>query len=173
MGVTGSIALNSQFSQGTTNVPGNNLVQLSNNQAVKFATTASGTAADQVDLKYSRTITLAAAPTALDLRSLTDVFGGAVAFARVKSVQIVNKSSTDGYTVTVGYSTTTSNAWVGFLSNPGTFVVGPSTASNAGFFAITSPNATGWPVSSSSKLLNLDPGANTVVVDIEITGCSA
>jgi hypothetical protein len=56
------------------------------------------------------------------------------------------------------------------LSNPGTITIEPSTTSNAGAWIQTAPNTTGWAVSSSSKLIQLDPGANTITVDVEIVG---
>jgi hypothetical protein len=173
MAITGSISFASSFGQTAPDIPSTSLVTLSNPQAAKFNASVSGTLANQVDLKYSRTLTLTATPTALDLTALTDVFGGAVNFHRVKTVSVVNRSVTDGAVVTLGYGTTTANAWTGLVSNPGTIAVGPSTAQAVGFLAMSSPNTTGWAVGSTSRLIQFDPGSSTITVDVEITGCSA
>jgi hypothetical protein len=170
-GVTGSININTTFNQPITGIPGSSVPSISNQQSIKvqFSNT-SGSGANQVNLKHSKTYVLAAAPLDLDLTSLTDVVGNAVTFAKIRSISVVNKSTTDGQVVVVGYATTTSNAWTGLLSNPGTITIEPSTTSNAGAWIQTAPNTTGWAVSSSSKLIQLDPGANTITVDVEIVG---
>lgn len=169
--ITGQTKVATNWAQTLTGVPGS-AQSVSVQQSAQFQVTTSGTAADQADLKFTATLLLAASPTVLDLTSLTDIYGGSVNFKRVRSITIVNKAATDGFTVKFGYSTTTSNAWTGIVTNPGQITINPSTAANNGIFVMTSPTATGWAVTSTNKLLNLDPGANTVAVDIEIVGCS-
>lgn len=136
-------------------------------------TVTSGTGSDQADLKYVKSLTLVATPTVLYLTALADPFGGTVNFARVKSILIINTSTVSGQAVLMGYSTTTANAWTGFLSNPGQISIRSSTTTNQGVFLALAPGATAWPVSSTSKLLQLDPGANTIRVNVEIVGASA
>lgn len=139
---------------------------------VGWKTVVSGTAANQSDLHYYAVLTLAATPTVLDLTALTDPFGASVNFARVKEVLIVNNSTTDGHNLLVGYATTTTHAFTSIVSNPGQITVGPSTLANNGFLLWVAPNTTGAAVSSTNKLLQLDPGANTFSITVEITGCS-
>jgi hypothetical protein len=91
---------------------------------------------------------------------------------RKDHVQVVNTSQIDGQNVLMGYASTTTDAWVGMLSNPGQVVIGPSTAANQGVFVATSPGTSGWAVSGSSYLLNFDPGANTIVISVTILGAS-
>jgi len=171
--LTGSINLTSSLSQAApASIPGGS--KLTTQNSVKFTpVTGAPGDPDAIDLKYSRTLTLTATPSVLDLSALTDVFGEAVAFTRVRSILVINKSTTDGHDLLLGYSSTTANAWTALLSNPGQIRVGASTAGNSGVFYAASPNTTGWAVSSTSRLLNLDPGASTFDVVVEVTGSSA
>lgn len=171
--ITGSTKLNTAWAQTSANLPGTQ-VQLGVQQNPQFTVSTSGTAADQADLKYTKTLTfVASTPQALDLTSLTDVYGGTVNFKRVKSISIKFKDTTDGHTLLLGYATTTANAWTSLISNPGQITLQASTASNDAFFAVTAPNTTGWVVGSTNKLFNMDPGSNAFSVDIEIVGASA
>lgn len=133
-----------------------------------------GTAANQIDLIYAGTISLASStPQTLDLTSLTDVLGGAVALARVKLIAIKNKSTTDGQNVTAGNAA--SNAWSAMLGSTGTITILPGTSTNpdGGWFINSAPNTTGWPVDSTHKNLKLDPGSASISVDVVIAGASA
>lgn len=134
-----------------------------------------GTALDLIDLIYFATLTfVASTPQVLDLTSLTDPFGGAINFKRVKKIVIKPHGLADAVTLTLGYGTTTTNAWTGLFSNPGTIALQAApTPTNDAFLAVNAPNATGYLVGSSSKLLKLDPGSAAFTVDIEIAGCSA
>lgn len=170
--VTGQLSLSTNWSQVITGVPGSSQ-QIAAQQSPKFVVTASGTAADQADLKYTSSFTLAATPTILNLKSLLDIFGGAIVLVKVRSITIVNKATTDAFVLLMGYATTTSNAWTSLVTNPGQITIAPSTATNNGMFAMTAPNTTGWAVGTSNRLLNLDPGANSIPIDIEIVGTSA
>ena len=174
MTITGSINLSSSLSQTPpTSIPGGSKLTTANNAKFVPASTGAPGDADVIDLKYSRTLTLTATPTVLDLSDLTDVFGEAVAFARVRAILILNRDINDGHNLTVGSTSTVSNSWTALISNPGTLTIGASTAVNSGVFFAASPSTTGWAVTSTNKLLNLDPGANTLVVTVEITGASA
>lgn len=169
--VTGSISTQTSMTQASTTVPGS-VTPLSNAQSLKCTFQTSGTAADTVDLKYSATLTFSASTAqTLDLTSLTDIYGGAVNFARVRSLTISMKSTTDGATLTIGNAA--SNAWAAILGATGTLVMQAATSTNASMLVLTAPNTTGWVTSGSSKSLKLLPSAHAFSVDIEITGCSA
>lgn len=134
-----------------------------------------GTAADKIDLLHRKTYTLAAAPTVLDLNggTLLDPLGNACAFARIRRIRIKFLDTTDGHTLKLGYSTTTTNAWTGLLSNPGQLTLQASSAANDAWIEINAPNTTGMAVSSTNKLLQLDPGSSTYTIILEIDGCSS
>ena len=167
--ITGKTGVSTSWQQTLTGLPVSVPVQVL--QSWGFQVSTSGTGVDQADLKYTKTLSLAATPTTLDLTALTDVAGNAVNFARVKSVTIRNKDTTDGHTVLCGNAAATQ--WTGFVSSAtATWTVFPSSSNNDGFFVFTAPNTTAAAVSGSSKSLKLDPGANTISVDIEIVGAS-
>ena len=169
--VTGSISTQTSFTQVPTTVPGS-VTPLNNAQSLKVTFQTSGTAADTVDLKYSATLTFTASTAqTLDLTALTDIYGGTVNLARVRSLTIYMKSTTDGATLTVGAAGT--NPWAAILGTTGTLVMQSSTSTNASMLVLTAPNTTGWVTSGSSKNLKLTPSAHAFSVDIEITGCSA
>lgn len=134
-----------------------------------------GTGVDQVDRWYSTTLTFTAStPQVLDLTNLTSPTGSTTSFARVKRIIVTVNSTTDGQTLKLGYSTTTANAWTSLVSNPGQITLHASTVSgNSSVFVVVAPNATGYVVSSSNKLLNLDPGSNAFTATVDILGASA
>jgi hypothetical protein len=170
MAVSGSISISSNLTQTPVSLPGATPVRTA---FTSTWTVASGTAADQADRKYAKPLTLAAGtPTVLDLTALTDLEGNPVNFARVKSIIGVNRSQVPGQVVLFGYATTTANAHVGIVSNPGQMVIRPSTATNPGVFAFVAPDADGFVVGPTSKLIQLDPGAHTIELDLEICGSS-
>jgi hypothetical protein len=167
--VTATYKLNTTSSQAAPAGPGTS-TPLSRSLSLSASFSASGTNSDQVNLKYTNTIALNAANTTLDLTALTDDYGGAVNFKRVKSIFIKNKAATDGMNLTVapGASNGWNSAFVGAMT------VCPSTnASNDGAFLMTAPSTTGYAVSNTVKNLTLNPAANAFSVDIEIMGCDA
>jgi hypothetical protein len=83
--VTGTVSVQTNFQQTSTGLPVN--IPVTVQQNLRFNPT-NGTAADQVDTKYTTTLTLAAAPTTIDLTNVKDVFGNTITFARVRSVLI-------------------------------------------------------------------------------------
>lgn len=129
-----------------------------------------GTGAGAVDLIYARQLTLAATPTTLDLTTLTDLSGAAASFARVRefAVQVVDTTTT--HVVTLGNAA--SNAWAPIWGATGTNLVAAGS-----IYHVTDPTSVGsgvgYVVGASSKNLKIDPGSNTVVVNILIVGCSA
>lgn len=132
---------------------------------------SNGTGANQVDLIYSKQLTLAAStPQTLDLTSLTDLAGGAANFARVRELLIEVVDETVDHNVTLGNAA--SNAWAPFWGATGTDKV--FAGSYRHFSDPTTVGASkGAVVSGTSKALMLDPGSNTVVVNVIIVGCSA
>jgi hypothetical protein len=124
-----------------------------------FSTFTAGLAADQLDNLAPILLTfVASTPQTIDLTALSDVLGLAITAARVRFILIRNLSTTDGFNLLVGGAGT--NEWNGPLSSGGKLTVGPSSAGNDGAVLLSAPNTTGYPVSSTSKLLKLDPGAN-------------
>lgn len=135
---------------------------------------ANGTALDQVDLVYFTTLTfVASTPQVLDLTSLLDPLGGVVNFKRIKKIIIKPKGLVDNVILKLGYSGVTSNAWISLVTNPGQISLQAApTANNDAGFVILAPNATGYVVGATNKLLNLDPGTAAYSVDIELQGAS-
>lgn len=166
MALSGSITTQTNWVQTPSGVPG---ALPAETRLTLTWTVTSGTGADQADLKYSTKRTLAiSTPLVLDLTSLTDAQGVAIAPARLKALTVVNRSTTPGQVLKLGYSATTANAFTGFVTNPGQVTVRPSTTSSPGFVTITAPDATGFLIGSTNKLLQIDPGANAILVEIEL-----
>lgn len=140
--------------------------------SIKSIFQASGTAADQVDKCYAKTLSFTASTAQnLDLTSLTDIYGNAVSFARVRSILIKPKGTTDAATLTLAPHAT--NGWTNFLGASSALKLGMATSTNDAGFCASSPNTTGWAVSGSNKVLVLTPSAHAFDVDIEILGASA
>ncbi len=164
MSVSGNASIASHWTQSTA-ILGAQPIQVNNTSQFNAA---SGTGADQASLKYAKALTLAAAPTVLDLTSLADADGNTISFAAVRWIKVTNTSTT--HTFLVGYAATTANAWVSWIGNPGQLIVPASTAANPGAIGAIAPTLAGLAVSSTNKLLQLDPGANTVGATVEIVG---
>lgn len=180
--INGRISVTESFSQVLANVPvaAGQTPQVTAPISANFAPSTGGTAgaADQVDLKYTATLTfVTATPQVLNLQALTDVVGAAINFARVRSITIKMRGPVDGQVLKLGYSGVTSNAWTSLVTNPGQILLQAfATANNDCVFVITAPGAAGYVVGSTNRLLQLDPGtfaSGTFTIDIEITGCSA
>lgn len=167
--VTGSIKTQTTFTQTPSSLPGT-VTPATIGQS--FNTTFSnGTAADAVNLKYTATLSFTASTAqTLDLTALTDIYGGTVNLARVRSLSIKMKSTTDGATLTLGAAAT--NPWAAILGTTGTLVMQASTSTNDATLILTAPNTTGWVTSGSSKSFKLLPSAHAFDVDIEITGAT-
>jgi hypothetical protein len=170
--VTGSVKHQGAFSQtAPSTLPATTpATSISVPQSWSFSVTTSGTAADQTDLKYTQSLSLAASPTTLDLTNLTDVYGNTVNFKRVRSFAIRMKDTTDSHTLAIGNAA--SNAWTGFLGSTSVLTMQASSSANDSYLVLTAPNTTGFATGSTNKNVKLDPGANTFTVEIEITGCS-
>ena len=142
--ITGRISVSALFSQSVPGVPTNG-GQAPAVAAAISATFAPGTAgtpgaADQVDLKYTKTLSFAAAAQPLDLTNLLDVLGATITFARVRSIVLKMRGAADGNVLKLGYSGTTANAWTSLNSNPGQiFLQAFATAGNDAVFVLTAP----------------------------------
>lgn len=141
-------------------------------------TFTNGTGTGAVDLCYAKQLSLAGTATTLDLTSLADLGGSTVSFARVRLFVVQNLATTAAYTVTVGAAA--SNQWTGFLgTTTSTVVLQPNVGAtaNQSLLLFLDPYSTGATtgayVDGTHKSLKLDPGANTISVNVLILGCSA
>ena len=175
--VSGSVGLVSGFTEVISTGVISNL-NLPANLNLQY-TYGNGTSAGNVDLIYAKSLSLAAAATTLDLTSLTDLNGGAVNFARIREMQIVNLATTAAYTLTIGAAA--SNQWTtGPLGTAtATAILQPSVGQTTGSCMLhwcdpfTTGASTGGYVDSTHKLLKLDPGSNTLSCYVLLVGCSA
>lgn len=137
-----------------------------------------GTGLGNINLIGLASGTAAAAPASVDLTTMTDVVGAAINFARVRAVMILNKASNDAYKLL--WDGTVTNAWkdpfnglaVAKLSiPPGAIQAGTAVA--PGGVLIWGSNLTGLVVAPTSKLIVLDPGANTIPYAVHLLGVNA
>ena len=135
------------------------------------ATLTSGTGANQVDLLYSDTATLAAsANTDIDLSgALANAVGGTSVFVKVRAL-IISAATGNTNNVVIGAAAT--NPWATFLNGTGTMTLPP------GGFSANSAGTTvaGWAVTAGTgDLLRIaNSGAGTsVTYSIRILGTSA
>jgi hypothetical protein len=127
--------------------------------------------ANAVDTLYGAQLTLAAAPTTINLNAATDISSNSVSFKRVRfwGVQVV--TITAGFIVNI-YTVTATNplTWLpqvltGTLwAPPGGIVMG---------YDPLSVTTNGYVVSASANTFVVNPGANTVVANVVIAGNSA
>ncbi|MEV8623406.1 hypothetical protein [Streptomyces sp. NPDC051079] len=132
----------------------------------------SGTTAGKADLRFADTRTLAASATEdLDLAGvLTDAFGTALTFVRVKGI-FISAATANSNNVVIGAAA--SNQWATLLNATGTITLRPGMtfAAMAG-----SADATGMAVTAGTgdllKIANSGAGTS-VTYDIVIIGASA
>ena len=131
-------------------------------------TLTSGTGLDQADRIFHDRRSLAATTEELDLAgSLTDVFGAALTFVKVKGIWIKNNNTTAAQTLTVGGAA--SNAFLLFADATDKMAIGP----NSQLFR-WEPSLAGIPVTAGTgDKLKFDAGAVTISYDIVIIGTSA
>lgn len=133
---------------------------------------ASGTGAGQADLRFADTRTLAASATEdLDLAGvLTDAFGAALTFVKIKGI-FISAAAANTNSVVIGAAA--ANTWATLLNATGTITLRPG----ATFAAMSgSTDATGMAVTAGTgDLLKVaNSGAGTSVsYDIVIVGASA
>jgi hypothetical protein len=130
-----------------------------------------GTGAGNVDRKYIAQLTIVASGnTVLNLSSLTDSFGNAVAFLRVKQLYVELATATAAASVLIGGAT---NPFVNWITVGTTQV---RLRNGMCFFLGACRDATGYVVTpttgDSLKITNEDAGLSAVV-NVEIEGCSA
>lgn len=122
-----------------------------------------GTGANQADNRWEYTAELAAASVTWDLTGgVTDKFGNALTFTKVKSLIIHNTSSTvaDNLTLTGDFFNTN-------FTSAGTFshVLGPG-----GIYAVSSPGVGLTVAVGSADAIKIDAGAKTVTYEISVLG---
>lgn len=143
-----------------------------------------GTAAQCYDLLHVKTYNLAGSTQSIDLTSVADISGATVNMARVRALMFVNLATTSGYTLTI--DTTVSNGFKGFsdgTSGSKRRVHSSLSATSTGVNALWNYDlcldaysvgaGVGATTSGTSKVITLDPGANTFSVWAFILGCSA
>jgi len=129
-------------------------------------TLANGTGADQADKFCPVEVSLAAAPTDVDLSGgLTDWHGNTLTAARVKGLLVINTHATG--VITVGGAP--ANAWATmFGAATHQFKVRP-----LGLQFSWAPDATAYAVTAGTgDLLRLDPGADTILCYLIIIASS-
>jgi hypothetical protein len=145
-----------------------------------------GAGADACNRIYAALLTIAGgASTTLDLEALTDVFGDALDFARVKAIRIWLLSATDDAPdgtadagtacsgVTVGNAASNQFAGSGYpISDAAT---GTFTLANGDQFARATGSAGGWVVDATHKNLKVlnNDGAVAAKVWIEMFGADS
>jgi hypothetical protein len=136
----------------------------------------SGTGAGQVDKIFSDSRTLTASSSEdLDLAgTLTDAFGAAVTFARVKGIWV---QASAGNTNNVVVGANVASSWATLIgptgASGGTITLRPGAFFAAGCGAA---DATGWAVTATTAdLLHVtnSAGGTSVIYSIVIIGCSA
>jgi hypothetical protein len=164
--VSGNVTFNAAFVEtataiGTYQIP----ATVSSNLSY-----ANGTASNQVDTIYAKTITLASTTQTIDLTSLTDPAGNSINFARVREFIIVNPDATAGHDLKVEAGS----------SNPVIFI--PPVANYlicrySGTLRVSDPVSTGSGngnvVTGTTKTITFDSGSNTITFYVLIVGGSA
>jgi hypothetical protein len=136
-----------------------------------------GTGAQQINILGVKGGTLAAGTVAIDLTTITDVFGTALNFATVLGFVVLNYATTASNILLV--DGTVANAWkapynaiaTAKLVVPAGALVGTTTV--PGFIMMASPNTAGYAVSGTSKVIQLDSGAFTIPYQVAAIGISA
>lgn len=126
---------------------------------------ATGTAINQASKLWYDTRTLSAASDELDLAGgVTDAFGTALTFAKIKKLVIRNNVTTAGYTLTVGPGTTNgiSTIWGATTDSE---IIGPD-----GFMVKANPSDGFVITGGSADTLLIDAGSATVTYDIIVIG---
>jgi hypothetical protein len=164
--VTGRSTHSVGFTQAApATVIGNPTVNVSETPAYTYS---NGTALSSTDLLHSRIYSLTAStPQTIDLTALLDPWGGAVNFARVRSILLRNTGSSS---ITVGAAAT--NAWVGPLGTTTSTLIIPGGAI-ACFEDPSSLGTAGWVVGATSKSIKLDPGTSNGTLEVILAGGSA
>jgi hypothetical protein len=138
-------------------------------ESVLQAIFSSGTAADAINGMYAETLTFTAStPQTIDLRSLTDIFGDALQFQKVRALLIRVKSTTDGASLALAPGA--SNGMTSIVGTGSSLNILAATSSNNAWFAVVAPNTTAYAVGASTKTLLMTPSAHAFDVDVIILG---
>lgn len=129
-----------------------------------------GTGAGNANVKYSAQLTIAASATqTLNLAALTDNFGNALDFVRIKQLYIENSSIGKSSAIAVGNAGT--NPFAGIWS-PGTATI--SIRNGAHLHVGVAQDATGYAVGTGTNLLiTNDDASNAATVNVVLIGCNA
>lgn len=122
-----------------------------------------GTGANQVQKIVTASLNLVGAAQTIDLQNITDAFGNTVVFTKVKSIFVRIPNATTGQVVTIQGGA--ANPFTAFMADPSDKV----TLKAGGAFVITSP-VDGYTVDGTHKTLKFDPGASTIVCQVQIAG---
>ena len=128
-----------------------------------------GTVIDTADKVWtSRATVNDAATTSLDLAGgVTDAFGNALTFVKVKAIAIMNRNTTAGHNLVVGGNANAFASWLGAANDKVT--VGPG-----GFLLLWNPSLAGYAVTAATgDILDLTGSGGNIVYDIAIVGTSA
>jgi len=124
-------------------------------------TLATGTAASQARYQWYDTRTLAATAEELDLAGgVTDAFGDALTFTKVRHLMIHNRNTTAGHILTVGPGTTNgvTTIWAG---------TSPTEICGADGYLIKDSPTDGYVITGgSADTIKINAGTNTVSYDI-------
>lgn len=164
--VVGTVTFNAAFTeQATALAPYQIPATISQNLSY-----ANGTASNQVDTIYAKTITLAATTQTIDLTSLTDPAGNAITFVRVREFIIVNTATSASFDLKVEAGA--SNGWAQLPPS-----TSPILTRYGGILRLSDPVSTGAGngaiVGSTSKTVTFDSGSNTITFLVLIVGGSA
>lgn len=134
------------------------------------ATLTNGTGPDQADrLYYARRSVSSGSPDDIDLASgaLTDIFGSALNFTRIKGIYIRNRSTTSNEILQVGGGSNSLVNWVGAAGD--VVNVRPG-----GCMFLFAPDATAYVVTGgTADVLRVTAAAGSPSYDIVIIGASA
>jgi len=121
-----------------------------------------GTSANQANQIWSDTRTAAASTDSLDLTGgLTDAFGSAITFAKVKGIYMVNKSTTSGETLILG------GIFMGVMLGGLTQTINVE----AGATLLLTAPVDGFAVTNGiTDQITVNPGGNTITYDVAIIG---
>jgi len=163
---TQAITLTLKIQAALTKTQGANVAAVDTVLKDMSDTLANGTGADQADKFCPVELSLAAAPTEVDLSgSLTDWHGNTLTAARIKGLAIINTHASG--VITVGGAA--ANAWATmFGAATHQVLVRPG-----GLLLAWAPDATAFAVTAGTgDLLKLDPGAATITCYLIIIASS-
>jgi hypothetical protein len=125
-------------------------------------TYTNGTGANKANEAWQNRISLAGAPTSLDLTALAKTGAANVTFSKIKEILVKNRSAVTGQTVKIGGTATP----VAIFDDASDIItIGPG-----GHFSWSDPIDGVAITDGVDDLLQLDPGAATISVDVYLVG---